>query len=418
MPSRLAEPGQRSSPMPLPDRTQPRSAALAHPLTQVALAAVAGGLFAFYGAVFRIAIDQHGNDFGKFYYATRGWLEGASFYTPNLATNMRVGDRWIQLLDLNPPHFHALVLPFVRLPLAPAFVLWSIANAAAATAAIAIAVAVLGVRPRASHVLPAICVTLLLAPTTAVAVTGQFTGLLMLLTALAWREGRRTNWVACGIWLGLAVGVKPFLALFGPILFITGRWRAAFTVVLTAAASLAIGVLAFGWTAHIEWMRTLGRVEWTWSVMNGSVMALVDRALAPSPLHTPVVSAAGWTQVVWLGCVLPVLVISFLAARRSIDHMFAVTVLASLLVSPLGWIYYLWLGLPAFAALWHQRVPRVAMLGIVALCMPLFNPPWRTYWMSTLTLGSAYTWGTLALWLGVVLTQRDSDVHPPTVTGG
>lgn len=58
----------------------------------------------------------HGNDFGKFYYATKQWVAGSSLYAPNVATLMQAGEDSLQFLDMNPPHFHVLLLPFVTMP--------------------------------------------------------------------------------------------------------------------------------------------------------------------------------------------------------------------------------------------------------------------------------------------------------------
>ena len=35
---------------------------------------------------------------------------------------------------------------------------------------------------------------------------------------LAWRAARHRSWLACGAWLGLSIGLKPFLLLFVPVL--------------------------------------------------------------------------------------------------------------------------------------------------------------------------------------------------------
>ena len=58
----------------------------------------------------------HMNDFGKFYYSARLFLDGQDMYGPSPATEIPVGETETrQFLNMNPPHFHLLILPFALL---------------------------------------------------------------------------------------------------------------------------------------------------------------------------------------------------------------------------------------------------------------------------------------------------------------
>ena len=62
------------------------------------------------------------NDFGRFYYAARTWLDGTDLYAPTLATGFEfTPGMYVQLGSLNPPHFHLLILPLA--PLSPSIAL-------------------------------------------------------------------------------------------------------------------------------------------------------------------------------------------------------------------------------------------------------------------------------------------------------
>jgi hypothetical protein len=72
-----------------------------------------------------VARRLHMNDFGKFYYAARLFLDGRNMYEPSPATFIPVGPKAVHVfLNLNPPHFPLLVLPLSVLPVETAGVIW------------------------------------------------------------------------------------------------------------------------------------------------------------------------------------------------------------------------------------------------------------------------------------------------------
>src|SRR5947209_3735552 len=90
-----------------------------------ALVALCTAAFVLDALLLRKMMELHMNDFGKFYYSARAFLDGADMYAPSPATNLRFENAPdIQYLNLNPPHFHLLVLPFARLPPDAAGTLW------------------------------------------------------------------------------------------------------------------------------------------------------------------------------------------------------------------------------------------------------------------------------------------------------
>jgi hypothetical protein len=137
--------------------------------------------------------------------------------------------------------------------------------------------------------------------------------------------------------------------------------------------------------------------------MNGSMQALLARSLAWSPYLTPVVLRPDLVTPLWILACAAIAFVSARVVRRSIDHAFGVTVLASLLISPLGWTYYLWLAMPGCFALWRSRRSAMTWIGLLWLCVPLnqvgFGQPGG--W-ATVIVASSCTWATMALWLGVV----------------
>src|SRR5262245_3978113 len=102
-----------------------------------ALAVIARYLLSFATSARTMFGEWHMSDFGKFYYAARAFLDGQPMYgpTPATATVLRPG-LTIQLWDMNPPHFHLLILPLARLDPLPAILTWTALNAGALAVAI------------------------------------------------------------------------------------------------------------------------------------------------------------------------------------------------------------------------------------------------------------------------------------------
>src|SRR5262245_46703309 len=160
----------------------------------------------------RKMLELHMNDFGKFYYSTRAFLYGGDMYEPRPATN--IGQRGfadLQFLNLNPPHFHLVVLPFALLPPDLAATLWMVISLMALTISIVLIGREVTVAWTPLTVLGVAFCTLAFSGTQAFFLTGQSTMLLMLAMTACWIAARRGRWSSAGVWLGVCLSVKPFL---------------------------------------------------------------------------------------------------------------------------------------------------------------------------------------------------------------
>jgi hypothetical protein len=352
------------------------------------------------------ALKHSGNDFGKFYYATKYWRGGTSMYATSPATLIPVSDTESrQFLDMNAPHVHVLVLPFTGWSVRRATLAWLIVNLYLGFLAVVLTIREARVQFGRRHVLPAALAVVFCAATAATTVTGQFTGLLMLLTVVAWQAMRGEQETKAGIWLGILIGLKPFLGLFLAVLCIVRRWRTVAVALATLGATFAAAIAVFGMEQHRAWLQALGAVDWTWAPMNGSVYGLLTRCFAASPYFTPFVENRPAIVGLWAASSAAIVALTVAAWRRSVDHGVAATLLASLLVSPLGWVYYAWLAVAPCTALWARRRPSLVVVGFVCLLVPFFaTVAGQPHAWATATIGSAYTWGLLALWAGVLTT--------------
>jgi len=373
------------------------------------------------------------SDFGKLHASAQAYLAGRDMYDLGPATLSPVrgmsGDilHYIQFLNLNPPHFHLILLPLAPLPGPWALVVWGIVSLGCLGLSLHLIVREAGVTLTPWHRRLAALALLSFAGFGAVAVTGQVSFVLLLPMTLAWIRARRKSWAEAGVYLGLVMSVKPFLGIFLPYLVLRRRFDALGAALGAAAGAFLVGLGIFGWDAHRSWIAGLSAVTWEWVAMNASLLGFLKRVLAPSAYYAPLLDAPGLIGPVWLVlCAAVGLVTLTIAATDSSDHTvdrsFAVLLFAALLISPLGWTYYWWLALGPMVALvaawnplaqgttlssmarWRRALLLVAVPGLI---WPLpatvaFQPnPW-----ATVLTGSAYFWATLALWAALIADWR------------
>lgn len=395
-----------------------------HPLTRLAVGGIAlalATLFALYDlAVARLMFaDLHMNDFGKFYYSARQFLDGQDMYAPNVATLMPVGGgRVHQFLNMNPPHFHLLLLPIARLSPGAAALTWTAASVVALGWSLRLILRELRLPVTPLAAAWWLAALLAWAATGTLIVTGQVSLLLMLGVTLSWVHARRGEWTASGAWLGVLASVKPFLLIFVPWLIARRRWWAVASLAAGSAAAFLIGVAVFGLEAHRSWLQALGTTNWEWAAMNASLLGAISRWFGESPYFTPVASAPWIVRPLWLASAAAVAATSLILASRArgvagVDYAFALLLVGALLVSPLGWVYYWWLPFGPVVAVLFKRRPSffwlVAPLLLVPLGLVVGGEPdgWKT-----LTVGSAYFWGTLLVWASIGVP---ASVRSPTI---
>jgi alpha-1,2-mannosyltransferase len=384
---------------------------------------------AFYWAnVKHVLLDMHMNDFGKFYYSARLFLEGGNMYGPNAATLIRMSETIErQFWNMNPPHFHLPLLPLAMLEPITALAVWACASLVAFALSLIVIVRTLDIRITPSGALWALLGFFSSAATGTIVITGQLTFLLLLPLTLAWAGAREGRWTKAGVHLGLCISIKPFLVpLLGYLMF-RRQWRAVLVALATIAAAFAAGLAVFKWQPHMEWLRVLSVVDWAWVGMNGSLLGFLERNLTPTLHFTPFAELPSYVRPLWLAGILVIGLVTMAAAlldrsRDRTDRGLLLVLLASQLVSPLGWIYYMWLPLAPMVALataWRREGHTEAVQTIVRwrntlvlaaipfLMMPLiFVFLSQPSALATITFGSGYFWGTFLLWLGAVADWR------------
>ncbi|HEX7778859.1 MAG TPA: glycosyltransferase family 87 protein [Vicinamibacterales bacterium] len=369
---------------------------------------------AYYGAVGQLMYNHlHMNDFGKFYYSAQLFLNGQDMYGPSPATGIPVGKNEIrQFLNMNPPHFHLLILPLALLSPLWAISIWLLVSVVALVAAARAIARALDWHWTPARVAWVVFAVVVCSATAANVITGQLTFVMMLPITLAWIAARRGDWSKASVLLGIAASIKPFLGVFWVYLLVTREWRPLLLMTVAGALCVLAGVIVFGPGAYESWRGALSAVEWWWPPMNGSVTGFLGRSLSVNPIYVPAMDAPGLIRpaALLLSAAAVVGLVLSLARNRSVDLTFAGLLLTAQLISPLGWVYYLWFAAGPLVALWwsnHQRVKPSGKL-FLALALPGLVCP-LTYvvmWkgaLATVTLGSIYWWSTLFLWAAVLV---------------
>jgi alpha-1,2-mannosyltransferase len=379
--------------------------------------------------VYLMATNLHMNDFGKFYYSVVAFMQGQDMYGPNPATLIPVSETDSrQFWNMNPPHFHLLILPLALLSPGVALALWTGAGFLCLLTSLRLIIKEVALTLTPWQYRLAIVGLLSFAGTGAVCVTGQLSFFLMLAVTLAWMQLRRGHWGHVGVYLGLALSVKPFLLIFLPYLIVQRQFRALVTACATALGCFAAGLLVFGVDTHWAWFGALASSHWAWAGMNASSLGLLTRAFADNPNFAPLTVAPALVGPLWLltaGLIgMTTLVASAANSTATADRDVALLLLGAQLIGPLGWIYYLWLPLGPLTALtaswwsggesrrestarratrWRKGLLWGAMPGLVwpLQATMLFQP----HPLATVLVSSIYFWATFGLWSSMIVDR-------------
>jgi alpha-1,2-mannosyltransferase len=365
-------------------------------------------------------VETGQSDFRRFHHSAAAHLAGASMYD-SLAYRVEAGElaEGPAMWNLNPPHFHLLVLPLAWLSPQQAHAVWQVVG-------LTCLVWSLWLTRRAAGgdwtwwLQVGVLLVVLRSPVCHFQIlTGQVGWLLMLPTTLMWLAAREGRWRTAGAWLGLLAGLKSFYLILVPYLLLRRRWDALGAAALSLAASFALGLAVFGLDNHRHWLACLGQASgWSWWPGNCSLMGLLARTLGENQLYAPLLSLTPTgVKLVWLvvGGALGLLSLAACAwdgSEERTDRAFALLLTAALLLSPLGWGYYFWLPLgPVLVVLarWARHQSLGVRWWLVIFALPLLFVPYTVSQAlqpspaATLLLGNLFFWPVFALWFALVL---------------
>ena len=376
-------------------------------------------------------VRYHMNDFGKFYFSTLAFLNNQDMYGPNPASFIQVGPNFGRhFLNLNPPHFHILLLPLGFLGSGFAIAIWGVGSFMAFIAGMNRIAKELQLEPTEWQKRFTVLGCLAFSGTGALLLTGQLSFLLFLPVTLAWIHARHGKWGRSALYLGIASSIKPFMLIFIPYFLLRRQFKPVGVILATVITSFVVGLGVFGIQAHLAWMQGLASVDWAWTPMNASILGILTRTLIETPLYGVEIHSENTSFVFWILLSGTIGTITFLATTQdysslSIDRTFIFLMLTAFLISPLGWIYYFFLLFGPFTSLvtnwWSQPCSKpqwkpmnaynlrnlLLLIAIPGFFIPLeatlfFQPNA----LAALTLGSIYFWSTLVLWLSLIVDWR------------
>jgi Glycosyltransferase family 87 len=379
--------------------------------------------------VFAFVWGMPQNDFNRMYYSAAAFWSGKDMYGWNPATPARVDeDTVIKLWNMNPPHFHLVMLPFALMSEEFALVFWWLVNFLCLVYSLRLICRELDIRLTPEVRRYGLVGMLGFTATSAVIITGQLSFLLMVPITLMWLHARHGRWVAAAAYLGLVMSVKPFLLLLIPYLLLRRRWEAVAAAFGVAAFCFATGLAVFGFVNHQSWYGVLGLAgDWAWLPLNASLRGMLDRTLMDTPyFDPPVILAAEQVRLAWVVLGLVIAGVTLAAVRKDdspagVDRALGLLLVASILLCPLGWTYYFWLPLgPVMAVVlsWYRQsaaepVPcgrrwprRLWWAALPGLCLPVhYTEMFQPSELATVVVANLSFWSTLAIWAALLLTR-------------
>jgi hypothetical protein len=290
--------------------------------------------------------------------------------------------------NLNLPVSMILFKPISRLPFNAAWWTWSCMSFTAMLISISVMLKTLNLNKNTEicWTLAASAVVLATFPAIENHMLGQLGFITLLPLTMAWRSATQKQDLRAGLWLGLAIGMKPFLILIPAGYLFTRRWEILKPMGATIAASILVGAMLCGTQSYNDYWLVSQNINWTDANWNASWTGWLDRAFnSQKPSNLPdnkwlahsIALACGAMTTLWF---------AWLARKTkksnmpAIDDMiFAIGPATSLLVSPLGWAYYfpiiyfgIFIGLKRAMTNGISRVQAISATGIwLFLCVPV-----------------------------------------------
>jgi hypothetical protein len=254
-------------------------------------------------------------------------------------------------------------------------------------------------------------------PFTSLAVTSEWSFVLLVPFTLAWLAMRQARWGRAGAWMGVCVALKLFFLLFIPWLLLKRQWRAVGMLGLAVLAWTAAGIAVYGVDTYRLWIQSLSNVGWWWLPMNASWQGVVARVFQGGATMQPLVHAPGIVPALSVTGSAVICAASAWAAYRAqtsaggTDAAVLILLAGAILASPLGWVYYLPLIVPPLAGVlrtgwWHEMPPAWRVVAVVST-LALYVPPEQAAAgqpsaAATLTFACSYFYGLAPSWMGLI----------------
>lgn len=256
--------------------------------------------------------------------------------------------------DLSVPILAVLIAPLARLPLIAAYWTWTSLGVLAIAASLWRIRRVRSINPE--RIWFTIGALFALMPCLAAWVTGQVTWVLTWLVTQAWASASPRR---AGIWLGIAIALKPPLALMAILL----PWRIWSVSAITSLGLVLVSLPVVGISAWLDWLAIGRTVDWLPQAESVSFWGWAARLSASSDSEVVLGDLPVWSIAAIL---VAALALTPFVRRAPSDRRWGLALIWSLWVSPLGWFYYLPLALgPMLSSLPSSWIVWTALIALL-----------------------------------------------------
>lgn len=223
---------------------------------------------------------------------------------------------------------------------------------------------------------------------------GQSNAMMALAVVAAFAALRRQRSVWCGIWLALAIVLKPYPVIVVPYLAFTRRWTAAISAAAAIGGALLLPAVVYGMGANVTLL-----ADWATTVTastgpnllnqdNVSVWAMWAKWLGPGPVASSLaaVTAIGLYGGLWSSAMRG----ESVPGREYLEMSLLLLLIP--LCSPQGWDYGLLVSTPAVMLILtrHSRLGRpwqvASGVALVVMGFSLFDVMGRPAYASFMAL--------------------------------
>ncbi|GEM29785.1 membrane protein [Nocardia neocaledoniensis NBRC 108232] len=372
------------------------------------------GLFVFSAVVAVLAHWWHGYiDLQVYRNGARVWLDGGDLYGP-MPPVMGLG-----LPFTYPPLAAAFFVPLALMPLAVAEVVVLVTSLL--SLAVALWVVLVRIRPELDRisvltvVIAGVGLAQFLEPVRQTVNFGQIN--LILMAAITVDVLVRKPFWPRGMLIGIAVSIKLIPAAYLLYFLLRRDWKAAGTMVVSAAGAVGVGFLLFPSDSVQYWFHTVtdtGRIGTPYFAGNQSIKGTLFRLGLDESVATGL-----WLLLSALTVALAaVWMYRLIGAGRDVSALL-VNAAAVLLVSPVSWSHHwVWVA-PALVVAVDQATRRrsrgfTTVVGVFTVLF-IIGPQWVlphsggkelawAWWQQI--IGSTYVWATFAVIVYAVITYR------------
>lgn len=295
-------------------------------------------------------------DFSSFYSSVSSLVAGRNPYEVTLSSYLDPANT--VSLNLNPPFFLLLMLPFSELSYRMAFMVWSIMNLLLSAMGFRLVLRCVYAHQNLNGSWIFYLSFFAFFGNLINSTIGQLGGLMLFLTMLGYYFFQRKQNIAAGVVWGCLIAIKFFPALLMIYVGMHKRYCTLFTMMLTTFVASLLPLWCLGSKIYLQYLQALHGVTWYWRAWNASLWGFIYRLFSHSKTEVYDVHLMWMVWIALSGLIL----IYYIQQLRQVNPQnlnpkpFCLTLVIQLLLSPLAWVYYFPLLLFPLVVTWRESM--------------------------------------------------------------